>query len=179
MLTNRSLVSVGPTHENTRRTHSATGRSSCRGLSVGRGALAVPPHSILLPTTSDPRLAAMHLASHILAGILSSELMLGGQARLPFSPTPSLQTKAMSKANGVKEALPFVPLDAVSLTRLFGCLMCLASILVAVPVTRVYGTTLSGLISIIGWYSQAKMGVPYWLPIVNTVLAAVIWAISI
>ena len=120
----------------------------------------------------------MHPVSHILAGILSCELMLGGQARLPFSPTLSLQKKAMSKADGVKEALPFVPLDAVNLTRFFGVLMCLASILVAIPYTRASGALVSGSISVIGWYSQAMLGVPYWLPIVNTVMAGMIWAVS-
>ena len=121
---------------------------------------------------------SLSLLSHILALTLSFELALGGQARLPFSPTPTLRKKAMSKAQGVKDALPLVPLDAVDLTTAFGVLMCLASILVALPVTRVGGSLLSGSISIIGWYSQAKMGVPYWLPIVNTGLAGVIWTTS-
>ena len=120
----------------------------------------------------------MHLSSHILAALLSFQLLLGGQARLPFSPTPTLQKKAMSKAQGVKDALQFMPLDAIRLTQCFGVLMCLASILVALPDTRRVGAMLAGSIACVGWYSQAKMGVPYWLPIVNTGLAATIWVVS-
>ena len=118
------------------------------------------------------------LASHILASILSFELLLGGQARLPFSPTPQIQKIAMSKADGLKDALPFVPLNAVNLTQLFGVLMCLASLLVAVPATRARGLLLSGSISLVWWYSHVRMGVPCWLPVVNTGLAGVIWWIS-
>ena len=120
----------------------------------------------------------MHGAAHIPAGILSSQLMLGSLARLPHSPFPRLQKIAMSKAEGFKAAVPFVPLDAVSLTQYFGFILGLASILVALPRTRRLGSMLSGSLSILMWYSQAKMGATDWLPIVNALLAALIFTIS-
>ena len=88
--------------------------------------------------------------SHILATILSFELVLGGQARLPFSPTPSLQTRAMAKADGLKSAFPIIPLDAITLTRVIGMAMCVASVGVAVPSTRAAGSILSGCLSLMG-----------------------------
>ena len=120
----------------------------------------------------------MTITSHVLAGILAAELLIGGQARLPFSPTPSLQRKAMAKADGIKDIMPFVPVGAIPFSRFLGWTMCLASGLVAVPSTRVYGAPLSASLSVIGWVAQARMGMPYWLPVVNTVLAGVTWLIS-
>ncbi|KAL6719218.1 hypothetical protein ACLMJK_003455 [Lecanora helva] len=92
--------------------------------------------------------------SHLLAAILSAELLLGGQARLPISPTPSLQKRAMAKADGTLAAFPFVPLDAVTFTRVIGVAMCLASVGVAVPATRAAGVMLSGTLSLMGVWNQ-------------------------
>ena len=92
----------------------------------------------------------MSLASHLLAAILSLELLLGGQARLPFSPTPSLSKRAMAKADGTLAAFPFVPLDAIAFTRAIGAAMCVASVGVALPATRVAGSVLSGCLSLMG-----------------------------
>ena len=92
----------------------------------------------------------MSFASHLLAAILSFELLLGGQARLPFSPTPSLQRRAMAKADGTLAAFPFVPLDAVTFSRVIGVAMCVASVGVAWPGTRVAGCGLSGVLSLMG-----------------------------
>ncbi|KAF6229247.1 hypothetical protein HO133_007363 [Letharia lupina] len=103
---------------------------------------------------------------HVLATVLSLELLLGGQARLPFSPTPSLYKRAMAKADGTLAAFPFVPLDAVTFTQVIGVAMCLASVGVALPATRVAG------------WSQWRMEIPYWLPVVNTGLAMAIWTVS-
>lgn len=92
----------------------------------------------------------MSLLSHVLAAILSLELLLGGQARLPFSPTPSLYKRAMAKADGTLAAFPFVPLDAVTFTQAIGVAMCIASVGVALPATRVAGSVLSGCLSLMG-----------------------------
>ena len=82
----------------------------------------------------------------------------------------------MAKAKGLKKTLPWVPLEADSLTHTFGVLMCLASVLVAIPMTRAKGSMLSGSISLVGVCSKAFA--PPWLPVANTVLAAAIWWIS-
>ena len=92
----------------------------------------------------------MSVPSHFLAIILSFELLLGGQARLPFSPTPSLSKRAMAKAEGTLAAFPFVPLDAVTFTQVIGVAMCVASVGVALPATRVAGCLLSGSLSLMG-----------------------------
>ena len=88
--------------------------------------------------------------SHVLAAILCLELLLGGQARLPFSPTPSLHKRAMGKADGTLAAFPFVPLDAVTFTRAIGVAMCIASVGIALPATRVAGSVMSGCLSLMG-----------------------------
>ena len=93
---------------------------------------------------------SMPLASHILAAILSFEIVLGGQARLPFSPTPTLYQRAMAKADGTKAAFDFVTLDANTFTHVIGAAMCLASVGVALPTTGVAGCLLSGCLSLMG-----------------------------
>ena len=91
----------------------------------------------------------LHIA-HVLAAVLSLELLLGGQARLPFSMTPKLHKRAMAKAEGIKAAFPHVPLDATTFTQAIGATMCLASIGVALPATRTMGCVLSGCLSLMG-----------------------------
>jgi len=88
--------------------------------------------------------------SHVLATVLSLELLLGGQARLPFSPTPSLNKRAMAKADGTLAAFPFVPLDAVTFSQVIGVAMCIAAVGVALPATRAAGTVLSCCLSLMG-----------------------------
>jgi hypothetical protein len=108
--------------------------------------------------------------------ILAFELFLGGQARLTNF-TPHLHEKAMSKADGYKKYLPFIPgKTAVEHSRNIGILMSTAGALMCFPATatRLPGATLSLSLSSMGIYSQHLMGVPYWLPVVNTVLAAFI-----
>ena len=92
----------------------------------------------------------MSLVIHVLAGILSIELLLGGQARLPFSPTPSLRKRAMAKADGTLAAFPIVPLDAVTFSEAIGVAMCVASLGVAIPITRASGCILSCCLSLMG-----------------------------
>ena len=92
--------------------------------------------------------------SHVLATILSLELLLGGQARLPFSPhpTPSIQKQAMAKADGTLAAFPFVPLRATTFMNVIGVAMCIASVGVALPIPEVRraGAALSGCVSLMG-----------------------------
>ena len=102
--------------------------------------------------------------------------MVGGQARLPFSPTPGLRQTAMEHAHGLKKTFPWLPLDTNNLNSLVGALMCLSSVLLAVPATRQLGAVLSGSITVIGWYSQIFL--PSWLPIMNTMFTALLWYIS-
>ena len=52
--------------------------------------------------------------------------------------------------------------------------MCAAGVLMSSPRTRLMGTRLAISLTLAGVYTQYRMGIPYWLPAVNTVLAAVI-----
>ena len=52
--------------------------------------------------------------------------------------------------------------------------MCLAGALILLSSTRTAGSLLSGSLSVAGIYSFSRMGLPYWLPVVNTVLAGMI-----
>lgn len=107
--------------------------------------------------------------------ILSFELFLGGQARLTPLLTPTLYKRAMSKADGTRKYLSFIPItDPIRHSNFIGGLMILAGALLLGQSTRVIGSVLSGSLSLAGVYSQNKMGIPYWLPCVNAVLAAII-----
>lgn len=108
--------------------------------------------------------------------ILSFELFLGGQARLTPLLTPSLYKRAMSKAVGNQKYLSFIPIRDPKLhSNFIGALMCLAGALLLSGITRRVGSLLSASLSLAGVYSQSKMGIPFWLPIVNSVLAAIIF----
>ena len=80
---------------------------------------------------------------------------------MPLSPhpTPSLYAKAMSKKDAVKALFPFIPLSSSALSHSLGGIMCVAVLLVVLPVTRQIGAVLSGCLSVIGWVSQKRMGV--------------------
>lgn len=115
--------------------------------------------------------------------VLAAELFLGGQARLTSSLTPNLHHRAMAKAEGTKKYLSFVPIsNPTEHTRFIGALMCTAGGLLSIPRSvlsqgRLMGGLLSITLTLAGVYSQYKMRIPYWLPSVNTVLAAIsIWA---
>ena len=81
----------------------------------------------------------------------------------------------MSKSDGLAQSLAYInPFpDPVTLTRVFGWLMCGAGIAVAVPVPgiRMAGAVVGGAIAVVGVWSQWFMGVAYWLPVVNVCLA--------
>ena len=116
----------------------------------------------------------MDWSSHIGAAILSFQLFVGGQARLPFSPTPSLQKITADQADGFKDALAFIPLDAPSLMQAIGWLLLAVAFLVAWPATRARGCLLSGLISLTFCYVHASMDESNVLPVINVILAALI-----
>ena len=107
--------------------------------------------------------------------VLTFELFLGGQCRITPALTPTLHRRAMAKANGTQRYLSFIPIeDPKQHTRFIGATMCLAGALLCTKSTRLAGGVLSISLTLAGVYSQYKMRVPYWLPGVNTVLAAFI-----
>lgn len=106
---------------------------------------------------------------------LAAELLVGGQARLTRRLTPGLHDQAMAKARGYLEYLRFIPASSPSEHSFFiGVAMCTAGGLLCFPATRMQGALLSSSLSLMGIYSQARMGVPYWLPCINTVLGSFI-----
>lgn len=114
-------------------------------------------------------------AGSIARWILALELFLGGQARLTDRLTPSVHQRVMEKAPGYMRYLNFLPVkDPKQHTQVFGSLMCLAGGLLCVPSTNLPGATLSMSLSLAGIYSQYRMGISYWVPCVNTTLAALI-----
>ena len=109
--------------------------------------------------------------------ILTLELILGGQARLTSTLTPSLHRRVMSKAEGTRKYLPLIPIkNPRQHTQFVGFLMCAAAALLCSQQTRLVGGVLSLSLTLMGVYSQWRMQTPYWLPSVNSVLAGtVIW----
>lgn len=105
------------------------------------------PH-ILRPLFSPGALLIMSLLSHILATTVSFELLLGGQARVLFSPTPSISRHALAKADRTLAAFYLDPLDVVAFTRVIENVIRIASIGVAVLPTRVTGSVFSGCLSL-------------------------------
>ena len=107
--------------------------------------------------------------------ILIIELFLGGQARVTSKFTPQLYQRAMAKADGTRKFLPFIPIkDSKQHTQFIGACMCAAGVLMSSSRTRLIGTMLAISLTLAGVYTQYRMGIPYWLPAVNTVLAAII-----
>lgn len=107
--------------------------------------------------------------------VLTAELFLGGQARLTSALTPGLYKRAMTKAEGTQRYLDFIPIkDATRHTNFIGALMVTAGVLLTSARTRLPGGVLSISLTLAGVYSQYRMGIPYWLPSVNTVLAAIV-----
>jgi hypothetical protein len=128
----------------------------------------------------DPVLTILRPA---LPAILTFELFLGGIARLPLGARliPNLHKRAMSKARGTRDALYFIiPIkEPETHTNFVGVLMCIAGALVAVPATRVpWGAALTLFLTSAGVYSQRRMGIPYWLPVVNSFLTAAMVAVE-
>lgn len=111
--------------------------------------------------------------------VLILELFLGGQARITPTLTPKLYQRAMAKADGTRNFLPFIPIkDPKQHTQFIGVCMCAAGALLSSPsqITRMGGAGLAIALTLAGVYTQFRMGILYWLPAVNTVLAAtIIW----
>lgn len=109
--------------------------------------------------------------------LLTAQLFIGGQARLSSALTPQLYEKAMAKAEGTRRYLSFIPIqDPHRHTSFLGALMVMAGILLTLPVSTcsLVGGVLSITLTLAGVYSQLRMGIPYWLPSINTVLAAIV-----
>lgn len=105
--------------------------------------------------------------------ILTFELFLGGQARLTPALTPRLYERAMAKAEGTQRYLSFIRIpDAKRHTHFIGALMVLAGVLLSRQESRLTGGYLSISLTLAGVYSQYRMEIPYWLPSINTLLAA-------
>ncbi|KAI6793601.1 hypothetical protein KC332_g9596 [Hortaea werneckii] len=106
---------------------------------------------------------------------LAAELFLGGQARLTRHLTPGLHDRAMAKAEGYLRYLSFIPARSPTEHSVYiGMAMCTAGGLLCFPATRIQGALLSTSLSLMGIYSQARMGISFWLPAINTVLGSLI-----
>lgn len=116
--------------------------------------------------------------SHILAFLLSLQLFIGGQARTPYSFTPSIQEYTAKQADGSKEALWFIPLDAIPLMHAIGACLLSAAALIAWPATRPYGAIFSLVISTVFFYVHLVVGESNVLPVFNFILAGAILAVS-
>ncbi|MBE7181853.1 MAG: hypothetical protein INR71_11720 [Terriglobus roseus] len=117
---------------------------------------------------------------YALPAVLSLQLFLGGQARLTRTLTPRLHAHAMRKADGTHDALWFIPIaDPARHTQFIGALMMTAGALVAAPATRVpAGAALTLALTTAGVNSQARMGLDFKLPAVNSVLAVAMWLVE-
>ena len=113
--------------------------------------------------------------SKIVRVILTAELFVGGQARLGAALSPRLYGRAMAKAEGTQKYLSFIPIqDPEKHTNFIGALMMTAGLLLSYGPTCLAGGLLSISSTLAGVYSQYRMDIPYWLPSMNTVLAAII-----
>ena len=110
-------------------------------------------------------------ASNVLAAVLALQLLVGGQGRVTSHITPSYYRYVLTREQGTASALSFVPLSPSTLRQVLGALMMGAAPFVALPSTRLLGAAMTMTLTLIGVYTQWKMGVSYALPAFNTVLA--------
>jgi hypothetical protein len=124
--------------------------------------------------------------------ILAFELFLGGSARLGPIPFKKLHEFNLKKSSSIAPQLrcvtPFrihgspqaTPESTRWHMRYFGTLMVLAGVLTANPKTR--GDVRTMLLTLFltgsGVYSQVRCGMMYWLPVLNSGLAGLIWWIE-
>lgn len=128
------------------------------------------------PAPSQP---ATNAILTLLRYTLTAQLLLGGQARLTSRLTPSLHRRAMAKAPGTRKYLPFIPIrDPVRHTHFIGAMMCLAGVMLCLDVEglrlRLAGAVLAVSLTLAGVWTQVRMGIPWWLPGVNSVVAGVV-----
>ena len=117
----------------------------------------------------------IHSLARCVRYVLTFELFLGGQARITPALTPKLYQRATAKADGTRKYLPFIPIrSSKQHTQFIGLCMCAAGALLGSQKTRLGGGLLAISLTLAGVYSQYRMSIPYWLPAVNTVLAAII-----
>lgn len=106
---------------------------------------------------------------------LIAQLFLGGQARLTRHITPTAHDRAMEKAEGQLKYLGWIPAKSpTEHSAYIGAAMCAAGGLLCFPSTRIQGAVLSTSLSLMGVYSQFRMGIPFWLPSINAVLGSFI-----
>lgn len=125
----------------------------------------------------------LNMMQSLPALILAFELLVGGQARLSPNLTPTLHRRVMMKAKGTAVALYPVPIpikDPILHTKFVGSLMVTAGLLTGSSVMRGSLVTLflTLFLTCAGVYSQQRMGIPYWLPVVNSGLAVLVWGIE-
>ena len=81
----------------------------------------------------------------------------------------------MAKAEGYLRYLSFIPAKSPNEHSVYiGMAMCTAGGLLCFPATRTQGALLSTSLSLMGIYSQARMGISFWLPAINTVFGSLI-----
>lgn len=120
---------------------------------------------------------------HLPAYLLSFEHFLGGQCRITPKLTPSLYHRAVTvKAAGTAESLyPLIPIkNPIRHSQFIGLLMCATGALLAWSRTRgtVLPLGLNTFLTCAGIYSQQRMGMPFWLPVVNLILGVVVWRLE-
>lgn len=137
-------------------------------------------------TASKPHNTNSTMADQALkipAILLSFEHFLGGQCRITDKLTPALYRRAVvTKGAGTAEALyPIIPVkDPIKHSQVIGFLMCTTGALLAWPKTRgtILPLGLNTFLTCAGIYSQRRMKMPYWLPITNLILGALVWWIE-
>ena len=131
------------------------------------------------------------LSSEIPRYALCFELIFGGLIRIFPRLFPSANQRAMEKAAGYWKYLTIIPGRNPSEHSInIGRLMLVSGILMGIPrsklggfilmipsqqvaeIARIGGAALGTALAVMGVYSQRRMGVPYWLPCINTVLGS-------
>ncbi|KAF2726278.1 hypothetical protein K431DRAFT_280310 [Polychaeton citri CBS 116435] len=110
--------------------------------------------------------------------VLVFEFIVGGQCRVTKRLTPKISEIAYKHADGYKRFLPFIPGEtAAEHTRNIGVLLLTAGLLMVAPSkggVRAAGVGLGGVLSLMFLHVQRSIGVPYWLPVLNSALAGLV-----
>lgn len=111
--------------------------------------------------------------------ILAAEYILGGLVRASRIPFASAHERVIKKNASIAPLLyPIVPFEDVkNHNRYVGVWMIATGLLWANPESRLWLPTLG--LSLFwtgaGWYSQARAGMSYWLPVTNFALSFVVY----